>query len=196
MKVVAVIPVHMGSKRLHGKILMEIAGKTILQHTIEQVGKATKINEIWVCATTNKEDDAIEEFLKPKGKQKFYDVNFMRGDEDDIISRIVWVANESKADVIVNCDGEQPMQDPRIIDKSVEIITELGYPLGYIGGTPLGSRVYAFTKDLLKIVYAKYQMTPEMNWYKCFEDTCDYPNLCIDTQADYEFVKGLMETRV
>lgn len=181
----------MGSKRLHGKILMEIAGKPMLQHTIQQVAKAARVNEIWVCATTNKEDDVIEDWAKNKIALS-WDFHFMRGEEEDIISRIVWVANESKADVIVNCDGEQPMQDPRIIDKTVEIV-EMGYPFGYVGGTPLGSRVYAFTKDLLKIVYAKYQITPEMNWYKLFEDSCNYPNLCVDTKEELEMVRELME---
>lgn len=188
MKVIVVIPVHMGSKRLHGKILMKIAGKTILEHTIRQVGKATKISEIWVCATTNKEDDAIEEFLQPKGKQKFYDVHFMRGDEDDIISRIVWVVNESKADYIINVDGEDLLTDPRMIDKTVEVL-ELGYQFVAFRGLPLGISPIGFTKEKLKQVYARNNATTE-EWWKLFSSEESYS---IDTQADFNRLKGLIE---
>ena len=188
MKVIATIPVHMGSKRLHGKILMEIAGKPMLQHTIEAIAKANKVNEIWVCATTNKEDDAIAEFLQPKGKQKFYDIHFMRGDEDDIISRLVRVANDTKADYIINVDGEDLKTDPRLIDETVELL-EMGYPFVGFRGLPLGISPIGFTKEKLKEVYAKNNATTE-EWWKLFASQESYS---IDTKEDLERIKKVLE---
>jgi len=187
-KVIVTIPVHFSSKRLRGKILMPINGEPLLKHTIQAVAKAQKINEIWILATKNQADDPIIKFC-----ETMYDVHWMRGDEENILSRILLVANKTQADIIVNVDGEQPMQSPWVIDKTVEFI-EQGYPFFGQIGIPLGVRCYGFTRDFLKLVYGKKKHTTE-NWWKLFEDTAqeEMPQFCVDTEEDYIFVKSIME---
>lgn len=187
MKVIAVIPAHMCSKRLPKKIMMPIAGEPMLKHTIKQVAKAQKINEIWVAATKNKEDDPIIELCKT-----MYDIHWMRGDETDIISRILVIANKTQADIIVDCDGEDVLIDPRMVDKAVEII-QLGYQSISFGHIAQGfGPAIAFTRDLLKAIFAEKKTNTDYRWGELFKDTNSYS---IDTLADYERVKELVESK-
>jgi len=54
MKVAAIIQARMGSSRLPGKILMDIAEKPMLSHVVERVKKAKTINEIVIATTEDK----------------------------------------------------------------------------------------------------------------------------------------------
>lgn len=56
-KVVAIIQAGMGSTRLPGKILMDIAGKPMLWHVIERMKRSKKVYSIVVDTTTKEEED-------------------------------------------------------------------------------------------------------------------------------------------
>ena len=187
MKVVCCIPARLTSSRLPRKVFLEINGKPIIQHVIERCGKATRINKIVVATTINKEDDELYNFLH----DKFYDVGVYRGDPKNIVSRLVRIAELEKADIIINCDCEQPLADHRLIDKTIEVI-ELGYPFAYIGGVPRGMTVYAFAVDYLKQIATTKDCNTDEHWYKLFEIE---DGTCIDTEEDYQILKGLMEEK-
>lgn len=184
MKVIATIPARLGSHRLPRKLMLKIGDKTILQRTIEQIGKAQKLNEIYVCMTKNKEDDELYDYC-----EQFYDIKRIRGDQTNIISRILLAANYSQADYVINCDGEDCLIDPRLIDKAVEIL-ELGYQSISFGHIGLGLGPVAFTREFLKAVYAEKKTDTDFQWGKLFEDHNKYS---IDSQADYERMKELIE---
>ncbi|GAI08975.1 unnamed protein product, partial [marine sediment metagenome] len=63
-----------------------------------------------IAATTNKEDDAIEEF----GRK--YSFKVYRGSENDIADRFYQAAKINKADVIIRVWGDCPFVDPELID--------------------------------------------------------------------------------
>lgn len=44
MKTAASVQARMGSSRLPGKVLMQAAGKTLLQHELERVARAKRID--------------------------------------------------------------------------------------------------------------------------------------------------------
>ena len=189
VKTICCIPARLGSKRLPHKLMLPIQDKPILQHTISQCAKATKINELWIVTTKNSEDDEIEQFLRPNGKAKFYDINLFRGEEKDIISRIVAVAGRTHADYIISVDGEQPLSDPRLIDKTVEVL-EFGYQFVAWRGMPLGLTPIGFSKEWLKTTFAKKDTRTDHQWWKLFQSEEDY---CVDTKEDYLSLKSLIE---
>ena len=194
MKTIIVIPVHLASKRLPRKVLLEIGGKTILQHVIERVSKATKYNEIWIATTKNKEDDDIVEFLEPNGKKRFPYVHLFRGQEEDIVSRLVGITNYSKADIIINVDAEQPNMNPWVIDKTIQFI-EHGYQFFGQVGIHLGHRCYGFSREFLKLVWAKHKgESITDNWWRLFEgEQMKEAQYCVDNLDDYNQTKTLME---
>ncbi|MFN6038984.1 MAG: cytidylyltransferase domain-containing protein, partial [Bacteroidota bacterium] len=55
-----IIQARMGSSRLPGKVLREIATTPILQILINRIKPSQNINEIVVATTSNSEDDVIE----------------------------------------------------------------------------------------------------------------------------------------
>ena len=60
-KVFAIIPARYESTRLAGKLLLEIAGKPLILHTLEQAKKAKNINETIVATDDQRILQVIEE---------------------------------------------------------------------------------------------------------------------------------------
>src|SRR3989344_5705129 len=70
-KKIAIIQARMGSSRMPGKILKEIAGKPVLWHLLENIKHSRELTDIVVATTGKKEDDALEEFAREYGVNFF-----------------------------------------------------------------------------------------------------------------------------
>jgi spore coat polysaccharide biosynthesis protein SpsF len=121
MKVVAIIQARLNSTRLHGKILLEVNGKSMLEILIERVKKAKKINEIIIATTENNDDDIIEDFCE---KRK---IKCVRGSEEDVLGRYFLAAKLTNATIIVRITSDNPLIDPIIIDQAITIFNENEY---------------------------------------------------------------------
>ncbi len=115
MKIGAIIEARMNSNRLPGKVLLKAAGKTFLKHLIERINKVSKIKNIVVATTVNKQDIEIVKFCK-KNKIKYF-----RGSEENVMERVIAAAKKHKIDVIVEITGDCPAIDPNIISQCLEI---------------------------------------------------------------------------
>ncbi|MFQ5638718.1 MAG: cytidylyltransferase domain-containing protein [bacterium] len=125
-KHVAIIQARMGSTRLPGKVLMDIAGKPVLTHVIERVRAAQRIEHI-VVATTNKVlDTAIIDVAKT------HQVEYYAGSEDDVLERYYRTACLFNAGVVVRITADCPLIDPNIIDKTVEKFLDADGRLDYV----------------------------------------------------------------
>lgn len=148
-KVVATIEARMTSSRLPGKVLMECCGKTILQHLIERVRRCSNIDDIVVATTTKESDDLIVNLCSDIGC-KYY-----RGDEDDVLERVLLTAESVDADIIVELTGDCPFIDWRHIDKLVDIYltNEYDYVANNIERSfPMGFDIRIFTTQMLSWV--------------------------------------------
>lgn len=114
MKVAALVQARMGSTRMPGKMLMEIAGRPMLLQVINRLKCSGSIDIVTVATTINKKDDAIEEFCRANK------INFYRGSEDDITDRLYRAGLMAHADIIVRVWGDCPLVDPFLIDEGVE----------------------------------------------------------------------------
>ncbi|MFH2106795.1 MAG: glycosyltransferase family protein [Candidatus Micrarchaeota archaeon] len=115
MKIVCIIQARMGSTRLPGKIMKEIAGRPILWHVIERVKRSKKISSIVIATTTNHEDDQVERFCKDNRLFLF------RGSMDDVLDRYYNAARQNNADVIVRVTSDCPLVDPDVLDELVNL---------------------------------------------------------------------------
>lgn len=113
MNVVAIIQARMGSTRLPGKILKDIAGETMLARVVNRVRRARLIDEILVATTDRPADDAVVEEC---GRCS---VAVSRGDQDDVLDRYFRAAQLAKAEVVVRITSDCPLIDPEISDKTV-----------------------------------------------------------------------------
>jgi len=114
-KAVVIIPARWGSSRFPGKPLHEIAGKPLLRHVWERCCRARKI-AVAIIAT---DDRRIADAAFTWGAE----VALTSAKHESGTDRVAEVAMRSKKfSIIVNVQGDEPLVDPRLIDRFVETL--------------------------------------------------------------------------
>jgi len=111
--VVAIVQARMGSTRLPGKVLKQIAGKPLLWHVLHRLKSCSTLNYTVVATSDNPSDDAIEAFCRDEK------VEIVRGPEDNVLARFHQAAQATKADVIVRVSADAPFLDAHFVDHLV-----------------------------------------------------------------------------
>jgi spore coat polysaccharide biosynthesis protein SpsF len=90
----------MGSTRLPGKVLFTLAGKPVLQWTVDAIKAADGIDEVVVATSGLPQDDVIAQDCAINR------INCFRGSESDVLDRFYHCAIGYAADVILRltCD--------------------------------------------------------------------------------------------
>lgn len=134
MRVVAIIQARMGSTRLPGKVLLDLAGAPVLARVINRCRRAATLDEVVVATTILGGDDAIVDLCQTQNWPSF------RGSEDDVLDRYYRAAMNSQTDVVVRITADCPLIDPELIDLTVEKFLE-GEACDYASNT-LGAMTY------------------------------------------------------
>lgn len=113
MRVVAIIQARMGSTRLPGKVLQELAGEPMLVRVVERLRRANLIDEVLVATTDRASDDAIV------AECQRYSVPAFRGNENDVLDRYCKAAQSAKAEIVVRITADCPLIDPEVTDKTI-----------------------------------------------------------------------------
>lgn len=152
-RLVAIIQARMGSSRLPGKVLEDIAGKPMLGWVLDRVSAAHEMDEVVVATSINPSDDLICEYVRAAGKRCF------RGSEHDVLDRFHDAAHETGADVVVRITSDCPLIDPELISATVAALRETSSRMAYSSNTlpprtyPRGLDVEAFTGDALEAAW-------------------------------------------
>jgi len=149
MKINATIEARMGSSRLPGKVMKKIVGKPMLELLIERVQRAKLIHNIIVATTINPKDDPIVELAERLGVKSF------RGDEEDVLDRVLKAAKFYGTDIIVELTGDCPLIDPITVDKVIQEYLDGDYD--YVSNTlkktfPRGLDTKVFSTAVLEEV--------------------------------------------
>ncbi|HMB45891.1 MAG TPA: glycosyltransferase family protein [Candidatus Methanoperedens sp.] len=121
IKIVATIEARMTSTRLPGKVLKPILGKPMLELLIERLQSAKNINEIVVATTINDTDNPIIDLCNQ------LNVKYFRGNEEDVLKRVLDAAKSVSADLIVEITGDCPLIDPTIVDECIQLFLDGEY---------------------------------------------------------------------
>lgn len=113
MKVVAIVQARMGSTRLPGKVLRELAGETMLTRVVQRLRRAQLINQVLVATTDCPSDDAIVAECQKSS------VPVARGDQNDVLDRYFKAAQSTNAEIVVRITSDCPLIDPDITDKTI-----------------------------------------------------------------------------
>jgi spore coat polysaccharide biosynthesis protein SpsF len=116
LKTVAIIQARMGSSRLPGKVLLDLAGEPMLARVVDRVHRAATIDEVVIATTTEPADDRLAAHCTDRGWPCF------RGSQDDVLDRYYRAAREHRADVIVRITSDCPLIDPEILDQVVDAL--------------------------------------------------------------------------
>jgi len=113
-KKVAIIQARMGSSRLPGKVMKNIAGKPMLAHVCERIRRSKLINHIVVATTDELADDPIAFFCEENNIPHF------RGKQFDVLDRYYQASLLFKANIIVRITADCPLVDPEMIDDVIQ----------------------------------------------------------------------------
>ncbi|MBI87328.1 MAG: glutamate-1-semialdehyde aminotransferase [Candidatus Marinimicrobia bacterium] len=152
LKIIAIVQARFSSKRLPGKVLKEVSGKSLLEILLTRLSKSKLIDTIIVATGISKENDVIEEHVKNLGYKIF------RGSEDNVLKRFYDCALINNADAIVRITGDCPLIDPELVDKVIELFKKNN--ADYASNTdpptfPDGLDISIFSLDALKVAFNK-----------------------------------------
>ena len=102
MNIVAIIQARMGSKRLPGKVLKDLNGKSMLEHVYERTNAFCGVDEVIVATSVLDSDKPIVSLCIERGW------GFFCGSELDVLDRYYQAAIQYKADHIVRVTSDCP----------------------------------------------------------------------------------------
>ena len=148
----------MGSTRLSDKVLMTLAGKTVLEHIIERVSRSELVQGTVVATTVNKKDLAIAGLCAMKG------INIFCGSEEDVLDRFYQTARHFRIKNIIRITADCPLIDPQIIDRTIKLYLDTGadYASNILEETfPDGLDVEVFSFDALEAAWKNAKLISE-----------------------------------
>ncbi|MBN19309.1 MAG: acylneuraminate cytidylyltransferase [Chloroflexi bacterium] len=161
MKIGIIVQTRMGSTRLPGKVMIKAdENNVMLDYSINQLTNCKNHDVIVIATTTLSRDDSIVEFCKNK------QVEFFRGDENDVLGRHYLCAKKLSLTHIVRIPSDKPLIDPQIVDSIIKffISNKLDYAANFgvtkengfqklISTYPSGTEVEIFTFDALEYAW-------------------------------------------
>lgn len=157
-KIIAVIQARVGSTRLPNKVLLDLEGKTVIEHVINRVSKSKLVSETVVATTVLDQDLKIVDLCSGIG------VRVYRGSENDVLDRFYQAAKQLNAGHIVRVTADCPLIDHKVIDDvlSLHLKKKSDYTSNTIKETfPDGEDVEAFTFGALKRAWQDAELPSE-----------------------------------
>lgn len=207
MKTVIIIQARMGSTRLPGKVMLDLAGRPLLAQVIRRL-KRCRLPEAIVIATTQEpQDEVIAALARQLGVACF------RGSETDVLARFCGAARASQAEVIVRVTADCPLIDPQVCDLVVATLLSHRRVCDYASNVlrrtyPRGLDVEAmFLDTLLRLdrlavtpadrehVTSFLRQRPELFLVQSVEDQENHADLrwTVDEASDLQLVRQLYQ---
>ena len=144
MTVGAIVQARLGSTRLPGKALLDIAGTSMVARVLDRTRRAQTIDRVILATTATSQDDRLVEYVRG------LPVEVYRGDEDDVLDRYYQTAKHYALDVVVRITSDCPLLDPSLIDQVVHPLLDSSSTVDFSANTlvrtfPRGLDVEAVT---------------------------------------------------
>lgn len=127
MKYLTIIPARLASTRLPNKPLADICGKKMIQRVYEQALK-TNLGDVYIACDSNEVKDLIE---NTGGKAIMTNPDLPSG-TDRIYQALQQIPNKEEFDFIVNLQGDLPIINPRVIQKTADLISNSSFDIATI----------------------------------------------------------------
>ncbi|MGY4688929.1 cytidylyltransferase domain-containing protein [Salibacterium sp. K-3] len=143
VKKIGIIQARLSSKRLPGKVMKDLSGKTLLERVIDQVNKSEELEEVWVATSTSPSDDIISLAAKQTGVQVY------RGSLENVLQRYCDVIEKSAADIVVRVTADNPFTESTLIDNGIKELIMNDYDYLNFNNIPYGSGIEVIHSDAL-----------------------------------------------
>jgi spore coat polysaccharide biosynthesis protein SpsF len=177
MKILATVEARMSSSRLPGKVMMNLNKKPMIGFLIERLKKSQLINNIAVATSLSRKDDKLVKYLHKEN------INFYRGSENNVLSRIKNTCKKFNAEIVVQLTSDNPLVDVEMIDYMIKFfLKKRKNKINFLSNSGLGNfkkrqipfgfdvQIFRF-KDLLRISNKKeltssHREHPSLYFYK------------------------------
>ena len=214
MRIVAILQARLGSTRLPNKIMLPMAGRTMLDNIYERVKRASKVDAVTVAIPRG--DYNTLHFGEDATYIPFNDWFLSDGDENDLVGRYLAAATRDQADLIVRVPCDNPCVDPAYIDWAIESYlnvpsvfvsnadrARVPHPNGWtVSVDGVGAEVFSMSRlkwldEKTRTMAMRYREHPHLLFH---ETQCVHrPDLAepatirldVNTRAEYEFVNDI-----
>jgi spore coat polysaccharide biosynthesis protein SpsF len=150
MRTLGVVQARMGSTRLPGKVLRQLAGRTVLERVVRAARDSNVLDELVVATTEEPVDDAIVAECAAIG------VPVHRGPVDDVLTRFLGVLDSHDSDTVLRFTADCPLLDPELIALAAKVFAAAPY-VDYLSTSiartlPRGLDVEVVRTDVLRSI--------------------------------------------
>lgn len=205
--VLGVIQARMGSSRVPGKALADLAGQPLIGHMIDRMRDVPQVDEIVLATTEDPRNDPLVAYCAERGLR-----TFRHPEEDDLAGRIAGAIRGTDQRLILKTGGDCPFIDPAVLRKMVETAlaaeradfvsnrVQWSYPLGLSADVVSRSAVEwadaTLTAPEDRELFAVYiRDHPErFAVIPVVHDTdLSHHNWCVDTPEDLAFARRVFD---
>lgn len=141
-----IIPARLASSRLPRKLLLRETGKTLIQHTYEAAGRASRPSGI--CVATD-HDEILSEVRSFGGEAWLTSPDCATGAD-----RVAEIARRlDDVDIIVNVQGDEPELSGESIDAAIRVLEEQPETVMSTLATPIRDREKLLDPSCVKVVF-------------------------------------------
>ena len=195
MSVVAIVQARMGSSRLPGKVLLDLAGKPMLARVVARLSRAQMLDTIAVATSTHAHDDVLAEWCRAAR------VPCVRGSENDVLDRYYKAAQELGATTVVRVTSDCPFIEPSIVDRVVRAL-HADESSAYASNInperfyPRGLDVEAFRLSALKEAQDEATLPPHREHVTPFmwEQPQRFPQVLVKAEVDLSHLRWTVDT--
>ncbi|MFV3129468.1 cytidylyltransferase domain-containing protein [Niveispirillum sp. KHB5.9] len=206
-RIVGIIQARMGSTRLPGKVMMPVAGKSLIAHQIDRLRRSRHLTGLCVATSDLPGDDPLAAHVEGLGIPVF------RGSESDVLDRFYRAALAQQADIAVRFTGDCPLIDPALVDALIDLYRTADPPLAYaaidvaryprgLDAEIVGMQDLCCAWEKAREDFEREHVMPflwrrpdrfRLGWLS--DPTINAPwRWCVDTEQDFTLVRRLLET--
>ena len=197
MKVIGIVQARSGSKRLPKKVLLELAGRSMLGRVIERLERSHSLSDIVVATTTLPEDGEIADLCQTHRWRVF------RGSEVDVLDRYYRAAVAFGAEAVVRITSDCPLIDSGIVDSVVDAFLERQPGLACASNvSPLRSFPRGLDAEVIRFDALERAWLEDKNlaWREhvtlyIHRHPELFPTYCLINSEDYSHLRWTVDTR-
>jgi len=202
--------VRMGSTRLPGKVLLPVAGRPLLDYHVARLQQSGL--PVALATTTLPADDILADYAADRGLLCY------RGLEADVLGRYYAANKQFRFEVVVRVTSDCPLIDGPTLGAGVARYQLENNPMSYRSNVvrrtfPRGLDFEIFSAELLELAFTKATTLAEQEHVTPYlraqfaptgpvqrrDELCPYgdysaPRLTLDTPADFDVLRCLIET--
>ena len=113
MKIIALIPARLHSKRLDRKLMMDLCGKPVIARTYNAVLSTNLFSDVIVIT---QDSEIFEEISSNNGKSILIDKNYNSGTD-----RIADACSDIDTDIVINIQGDEPFINKKSLESLINL---------------------------------------------------------------------------